>query len=165
MRVVCDSSGCCGIKHIRDFYGCDPDDRIRNNSHYQSTGHDEDQSTSEPAAYKNWIRGYYLPKGITTNKELFLAYVAQIKERRPQGMITINIIEQRESDEYCCEDCNNMTRAEWDRTHSTDLEYDTRETDMWDPIFRKEGFTRVDFINSNSSNRICHYTLVYDMED
>lgn len=168
MKVVCDSSGCCAIKHIRDFYGIYPNEELRSQqlkNITESEGHDEDQNTNEPRAYKNWIIGSDLPV-IRTGKELLLAYIAQIKERRPQGMITINLVEEREcDDDYCCEDCNGMTRQEWDRTHSYEITYSTYTTDMWDKILKREGFSRVDFINSNSGNRICHYTLIYDTEN
>ncbi len=158
MKVVCDSSGCCAIKHIRDFCYIYPDKKI--SKPYLTEGHDQDQSSSAPDPHSNWESTETLRHEMT-GEEYFRALVAQIKDRRPQGMITANLAMDRQDDNYCCEDCNGMSYEEFHSQQDTIPKYDTTNVERWDGIFKSEGFTRRDFVNSNSYNMICHYELIY----
>lgn len=148
MKVVADSSGCCGIKHIRDFYG--RPDRIYR-SMVTSDGHDEDQTTSEPPAYDMLLE--ITPDDIEsrTYEEAFLFYLERLKFVRTAGMVTVNLASEPGGPAGCgCCD---------------DFEPDSDLVDEWRPIFLREGFTEVTFKNSNSGNIIHHFTLIYGQDD
>lgn len=160
MIVVADNSGCCAIKHIRNFaHHPDATQYLNTTSH----GHDEDQCSSSPPAYDNWLN---TTEGFTTPMkagDALREIVKQIKERRPQGMITINLVANAEDeDSWCCEECNG-DYDEWRERNASDEEtaFDTAQVDAWTPLLTELGFTDVAFINSNSRNRIHHFTLVY----
>lgn len=155
MRVVASNCGCCGIKHIRDFTRS-PDDYVYAN---QSSGHDEDQSSSSPEPYGNWDNHIPSLAGNHPAGEVFKALVEQIKERRPSGMITLNLVAEEDYHGWCCEDCNGP-KSLW--TGGSDFDYEQIEN--WHPLLTELGFDKVTFKNSNSSNEIHHYTLVYDEE-
>lgn len=140
MKVVADNSGCCAIKHIRNFQ-YSPAASVYIDD--EETGHDEDQESSAPEPYENWADGSQL-EGYTNGEKALRHYVAEIKRRRPAGMITINLTD----------DCN--------EDGDGNLAYCTSRTEAWGPLLEELGFTSVTFLNSNSGNRIHHYTLVYD---
>jgi hypothetical protein len=145
-RVVADNSGCCAIKHIRDF--CSSPKLPSRYIYLYGEGHNDDQTSSQPEAYKNWAEK--LDEKPETAGDMFKAIVSQIRYRRPAGMITVNLVEEND---YCCddEDCDYGNRH-WDRD----------QVDEWHPLLTELGFTSVKFMNSNSGNMIHHYTLVYD---
>ncbi len=94
--------------------------------------------------------------------DAFRATVAQIKRRRPAGIITLNLTADLDSDsDYCCEECNGC-RSEYDANNRG---YDESQIKAWSPILEELGFTCQTVLNSNSGNRIHHYTLVYDEGD
>lgn len=151
-RVVASNCGCCAIKHIRDFTS-----HPENAFYLDPQGHDEDQSSSAPKPYDNWA--YELKETPENAGEAFKAIVAHIKDRRPSGMITCNLVEERcELDDYCCEDCNGLYE-DWEEDCPL---FDDSQIRAWQPIMDKLGFIKVVFLNSNSSNKIHHYTLVYE---
>lgn len=140
MKVVCDSSGCCGIKHIRNFER--PAARLYV---HRSEGHDEDQSTSEPEPYEPWednLNKKVFPNTMTY-ENYFRALISQITERRPKGMITVNLVSEQEIDD------------------DGEEYFDRSMVKAWRPILTELGFTEVEFINSNSDNIIHHFTLIY----
>jgi len=154
MHVLCCSSGCCGIKHIRDFpYSPSEGIYIR-----PTKGHDDDQSSTLPSM-QSWedITHEDVEKlgKSSSSGEYFKFLVTQIKRRRPQGMITVNLAAEFE-DGYCCEECNGP-RDKWGGEDS----YDTEQIDAWRPLLIKEGFTETVFVNSNSGNRVHHFELIY----
>ncbi len=139
-RVVASNCGCCAIKHIRDFTSSP-----KSKSFYLDPyGHDEDQSSTAPEPYANWA--YALKETPENAGEAFKAIVAQIKDRRPSGMITCNLVEEFGDDSD--EDGHG--------------EFDDSQIKAWQPIMDELGFTKVVFLNSNSENKIHHYTLVYE---
>jgi hypothetical protein len=149
MRVVACSSGCCGIKHIRDF-PAQPTDRVWVG---QSEGHDEDQCTGEPPAYKSW--NVSKKDELKPNAgEYFVSLVKHIRERRPHGMITVNLVAYNDHDEDYCED----DADDWNFDHGQYSNYYVKD---WRPILEKLGFEEQTFYNSNSGNRIHHFTLTY----
>ncbi len=148
MKVVASSCGCCGIKHIRDFTDS-PHDSADN--YFNSEGHDEDQSSSQPEPYEAWNNS--LETTPKTQGEWFEGLVTQIKNRRPSGMITVNLV-SRDEEEYCCEDCH----GDPDDFKSG---FNDTQVQAWKPLLTEQGFNEVAFINSNSDNRIHHFTLVY----
>lgn len=143
MKVVADNSGCCAIKHIRNFpYSPDVSCYIDTSER----GHDEDQESSAPEPYENWADAKKIESHMNGEK-LLRHYVEEIKSRRPAGMITINLTDDCDED-----DDGNRT-------------FNTSRTDAWGPLLEELGFTDVIFLNSNSGNLIHHYTLVYDEGD
>jgi hypothetical protein len=141
-RVVASNCGCCAIKHIRDIPSSpDNDDFLL----YSDGGHDEDQSSSQPEAYENWAQEIE-PKPATAG-DAMKAVVAQIKRRRPAGIITVNLVEHLEDE---------------DEDFHRGGDYNDSCPRAWDPIMEELGFTKVVVLNSNSDNKIHHYTCVYD---
>lgn len=161
MRVVACNSGCCAVKHIRDFTKT-PEEKV----YYEGSGHDDDQNTSEPDPYENWAEEIGLPTSQMNwykAGDLFRALVEQIKIRRPAGIITVNLVaEHLYDEEYCCFDCNGCSREEWEAKDHSDEEFNDRQIRAWQPLLDELGFTKVVTRNSNSENQIHHYTLVYD---
>jgi len=103
MRVVADAGGCCGIKIIRDFYSTTIRGPLSQNyeKHMSpSKGHDEDQRTLCPfelADAGSWHKWPWPKKGEDedtplTAGEVFDRLVSQIKERRPAGLILVNLV-------------------------------------------------------------------------
>lgn len=133
MRVVCCSSGCCGIKHIRDFHRLPS----KEGGHWCTKGHSEDTSTTEPDAYSDFLD---VPTMTCTEEEYFRLLVSLTKEKRPSGMITVNLATEDEDE---------------------DERYASPFVDAWRPIFLDEGFREVKFTNSNTGNIIHHFTLIY----
>lgn len=157
MKVVASNCGCCAIKHIRDF-----EESPNFYGHCHGYGHNEDQSSTAPEPYYNW--SHYSAASGEEAGEVFKALVADIKRRRPAGMITANLAAYvLEEDGYCCEDCNGMSESEWDSLRCGEgPHYNSEQVDAWRPLFEAEGFQEQTFLNSNSGNRIHHFTLVYD---
>ncbi len=155
MKAVASNCGCCAIKHVRDF-----PDSPEHPCHISIDGHDEDQISSSPEPYSSWLEeddDLQLSNNMRGG-EAFRAIVAQIKRRRPAGLITLNLTADSDSD-YCCEECNGCSRSEYDANNSG---YDESQIRAWSPILEELGFTCQTVLNSNSGNRIHHYTLVYD---
>lgn len=159
MQVVASNCGCCAVKHIRDF-PVRPDLKC----YITSAGHDEEQNSTMPSAYTAW--NYEGADKLITGEEAFRMLVAEIKQRRPAGIITLNLVEDFEGyyDDYCCEDCNGCSEEEW-KEKQGEAGYDDRMIRAWDPLLTELGFTSVVVRNSNSGNKIHHYTLVYDEWD
>lgn len=145
MRVVASNSGCCAIKIIRDFYG-KPESRQFVN---KLQGHEEDCISTEPAPYANWADTRGFPESMP-NSELFLAYVKQIKERRPAGRIEVNL-----AADWCEGDDYDDYEPYWDEGIIPE----------WREIFEKAGFKEEIFYNSNSGARIHQFSLTYDERD
>lgn len=150
MRIVCDSSGCCGIKHIRDF-----PDHPEFDTHVNkfNRGHDEDILTTEPDAYADWViaEGKDISE-IRTGGDYLKFLVAQIKDRRPAGMITANLVHTE-----FCGDCD-CDCGECDSGEMPGLAHRWRDTLLG------LGFKETLFRNSNSGSLISHFTLTYDEE-
>lgn len=140
MRVVAANSGCCGIKIIRDI----PSDPATFVQYFGSSGHDEDQITTEPDPYSSWEE---LPPFKGEAHELIKLFVANIQERRPHGMIEINLVTERS---YNYEDEDEEI-----------IEENSYAPDAWRPYLTALGFTEVEFVNDNSGNIIHHFTLIY----
>lgn len=163
MRVVACNSGCCAVKHIRDFTKS-PNDKAT----FEASGHDDDQNTAEPEPYENWAEEIDLlpmPSYSQWYKagDLFRALVEQIKIRRPAGIITVNLVaEEIGDDSYCCYDCNGCSREEWEKQRPEEKEFNDYQVKSWHPLLDELGFTKVVTRNSNTDNQIHHYTLVYD---
>ena len=137
MRVVCCSSGCCGIKHIRDFYRFP----YVESTFYSTEGHNEDVLTSEPDAYADFLD---VPALVCTEEEYFRLLVRLTKEKRPAGMITANLVTEVDNDD-----------------DDDEMRHDSPFVDAWRPIFLDEGFQEVKFTNGNTGNIIHHFTLTY----
>ncbi len=146
-RVVASNCGCCAVKHIRDFTNR-PDYTffyIDNDG-----GHDEEQSSSQPEPYENWAQP--LDEKPANAGDAFRAIVAQIKHRRPAGLITCNLVTEEEY--HCCDGYNCGCSGE--------KFMNSAQPDAWRPIMTELGFSEISFPNSNSGNIIHHFTLVYD---
>jgi hypothetical protein len=157
LRVVASNSGCCAVKVIRDF----PDSPEAVISVQARGGHNEDEYTSEPQAYANWIDTLQSESGTRSAGEEFRRIMKQIQYRRPAGIIEINLAadwQENDDDYYCCEECDGPRDA-YDADHE---EYDDSVVQAWEPIFDEYGFTKIVALNSNSGAQIHHYTLAYD---
>lgn len=129
MRVVCCSSGCCGIKHIRDF----PDSPDTRTSIPASAGHDEDQVSTGPDPYEPIV---HIPERIHMPASEALAYLVNLtKDKRPSGMITVNLADVDDEDNLIA--------------------------DNWRDVLFSLGFKETTFLNSNSENVVSHFTLIY----
>lgn len=159
LRVHASNCGCCAIKHIRNF-PWNPDDHVYNADSY-SSGHDEDQSSSTPEAYEEFLHRPSLHPADNYG-ELFLKVVEQIREKRPAGMITCNLVDELIE----CEDSECQCWYGGDCDTRNDPQYNTGMVDRWRPWLEQAGFKdEAVFLNSNSGNRIHHFTLVYDDGD
>lgn len=140
MRVVCCSSGCCGIKHIRDFF-YSPEEIIRLR---ESEGHEEDTYTTEPSAYAQVTPIDEDTADYYPSYEVLKILVEKTKRYRPSGMITVNLESTIEIDD------------------DYDTEYiDHGKVDAWRPYLTDLGFTETTFTNSNSGNIVHHFVLIY----
>ena len=133
MEVVCDAGGCCAIKTIRDLQYSSPD---LWGSLPESKGHDHDQNTTATADlfYEPWQHvSESRAKSKMTHREMFMFLFDQIRERRPAGMIIVNLASYGS--------------------------YSTR----WEKILTSLGFKSTKLFNSNSCNEVIQYSLIYDM--
>lgn len=152
--VMASNCGCCAIKHIRNFT-----QSPKSPFDTEGEGHDEDQDTADPVTLSQMDWAYPLDEKPDNAGDAFRAVVAQIKRRRPSGIITCNLVETTEVDDsYCCEECNGP-REDFERSVDG---YDDSQIRAWQPIMDELGFNKVVAVNSNSDNKIHHYTLVYD---
>ena len=94
MKIVCDAGGCCGIKTIRDVQYSFPAGMGRFEE--ASEGHDNDEITTDTRDLfcEPWQRiTEEQCQQSMTNHDMLLFLIAQIKERRPAGMILVNLSE------------------------------------------------------------------------
>lgn len=138
LKVVASNCGCCGVKHIRDFPQS-PNDTVYPDK--WDDGHDEDEVSTEPEPYVNWINHEDFPQSMKAG-DAFEMIMKQIKSRRPMGMVTLNLAADVEP--------------------YTDDEFDDTQVKAWRPLLIDNGFTEVVFMNSNSSNRVHHFYRAYD---
>ncbi len=152
-RVVASNCGCCAVKHIRDFTH-----RPDNTFFYLDSdgGHDEEQSSSTPEPYENWAQP--LAEKPANAGDAFRAIVAQIKHRRPAGLITCNLVTEEE--DHGCDGCDGWDG--WDCGCDGENFMNSEQPDAWRPIMTELGFSETTFPNSNSGNIIHHFTLAYD---
>lgn len=154
MRIICCSSGCCGVKHIRDFPSR-PSDGLPISL---SDGYDDDGGTSNPPTTRWEIVTEEDRKTLNTAEDYFRFLIAQLQRRRPHGLVTLNIASEINGD-YCCEDCDGPYE-EWLEGYG-EADFDTEQVDAWRPIFKELGFSERTFINSNTCNQIHHFELAY----
>lgn len=98
MKIVCDGGGCCGIKTIRDIQYVHPEYGAETPA--LSNGHDYDSTTTDPEELfsRPWQTFTSADAAVQrTNEEMFEFLLNQIKERRPAGMVIVNLA----VDSYC----------------------------------------------------------------
>lgn len=159
MRVVADNSGCCGVKIIRDLQWSTPANELRYKDNLYGEGHNEDEDTSEPRPYARWDRNSATSlKNVLTYGDFFFYLVNQIKERRPSGMIIVNLAAPEESCDECFCECGGECCGECCGECGG---FDDDDVARWRPLLVEAGFKEVTFINSNTGARIHQFTCIY----
>lgn len=157
MYIVCDSSGCCGIKHFRNVPDY-PNHRVFCET---SFGNDrEEAKTSEPEDIFSMcleitqedlqqIPGYLSDRAEAHEYLKFL--LQNLYAQRDAGMVTLNLVRaylDDDDEDYEDPDLNGPGIKGW------------RD---WQPYLKALGFIETNrFFNANSGNVVSHYTHVFD---